>query len=224
MPPGPAKKNTKKKKKKAPASRPKANQGGPRRPAAQPTRQEKEAKALRNRLIAGAVLLVVAGAVVFAAVRPGGGPSVKDQLTSGPGGCTLDSRHDGDAANQGEHIPRPTFKVDPPAGGPHEPQAANPGFYEGAKAPPDGQLVHAMEHGFVVLWYRPDLAPEKLDQLEQLSDQFGRELIVAPRPSLDGEVAVTAWHRRLLCRELAPDKIAVFTREFKDRGPEKGFL
>ena len=170
------------------------------------------------------MLLVVAGAVVFFAARPGGGPSVEDQLTAGAGGCTFDTKRDGDAANQGDHIPNPTFRVDPPAGGPHEPQAANPGFYEGTRAPSDGQLVHAMEHGFVVLWYKPDLPPEKMDQLEQLSDQFGRELIVVPRPSLEGQVAVTAWHKRLLCGELVPDKVARFTEAFKDQGPEKGFL
>ena len=194
------------------------------RPAAQPSRREKEAKALRTRIIIGGVLLVLAGAVVFAAARPGGGPSVTEQLEAGAGSCDYDTEFDGTARNQGDHVANPTFEIDPPAGGPHTAQAANPGFYQPGDAPPDVQLVHAQEHGFVILWYRPDLPSEKMTQLEQLSDQFGRELLLVPRESLDGEVAVTAWHRRLLCGELVPEKVTLFARTYVDQGPEKGFL
>ena len=194
------------------------------RVSAQPSRQEKERRALRNRIVIGGLLLVLAGVVVFAAARPGSGPSVSDQLEAGAGGCAYDTEFDGDASNQGDHITSPTFEVDPPAGGPHLAAAANPGFYRGGEAPPDGQLVHAQEHGFVVLWYRPDLPAERMTQLEQLSDSLGRELLLVPRPSLDGEVAVTAWHKRLLCEELVPSKVTLFTRSYVDQGPEKGFL
>lgn len=197
---------------------------GAKRPAAQRTRREKEARALRNRLIFGALALVVAGGVIFLAARPDPARPVIEQLEAGAGGCDYDTKHDGTAPEQEEHIPNPVFKVDPPAGGAHEPQAANPGFYRPGKAPSDGKLVHANEHGFIVLWYRPDLPPDKVASLEELSDEFGRELIVAPRPSLKGEVAVTAWHKRLVCRELVPEKVALFTRSFKDQGREKGFL
>lgn len=193
------------------------------RPAAQRSRQEKEKRALRNRLIAGAVLLVVIGAVVFSAVSSGdGAASALGPLDEGAGNCTLDSK--ADRAGPETHIPKPTYKVDPPAGGSHEPSAAKPGFYRAANVPPDGQLVHALEHGFVVLWHRPDLPAEKIDQIEALSDRLGRELIVAPRESLTGEVAVTAWKKRLLCGELVPEKVAEFSRLYRDKGPEKGFL
>jgi len=218
----------------APNNRPKSG-GAKKRPpaktaaakkrvAAQPSRQEKEARALRNRIIIGGLVLVLAGVVVFMAARPGSGPSVPDQLEAGLGGCDYDTEFDGTARDQGDHVPNPTYKVDPPAGGPHLAQAANPGFYRDGDAPPDGQLVHAQEHGFVILWYRPDLPADKMTQLEQLSDQFGRELLLVPRESLEGEVAVTAWHRRLLCRELVPEKVSIFTRAYVDQGPEKGFL
>ena len=195
------------------------------RVAAQPTRREKEARALRNRILIGGILLVLLGVVVFAAVQDDGNADVVEQLEAGAGGCAYDTDYDGDASNQGDHVARPTYEVDPPAGGPHLAQAANPGFYRpGSQVPPDGQLVHAQEHGFVILWYRPDLPDEKITELERLSDQFGRELLLVPRESLDGEVAVTAWHRRLLCRELVPEKVALFARSFVDQGPEKGFL
>jgi hypothetical protein len=85
--------------------------------AAQPTRQEKEARALRNRIIIGGVLLVLAGAVVFAAARPGGGPSVSDQLETGAGACVYDTERDGTSREQSDHVDSPTYEVDPPAGG-----------------------------------------------------------------------------------------------------------
>ena len=192
--------------------------------AAQRAREQAEARALKRRLLVSAVLVVVAGVVVFFAARPESGPSVKDQLEAGAGSCRYDTEFDGTKANQGDHVPNPTYEVDPPAGGPHLASPAPPGFYRGDRVPPDGQLVHAMEHGFVVLWINPDLSDEKLDQVEQLSDQFGRELIVVERPGLAGEVAVTSWHKRLRCGELVSTKVASFTNEFKDEGPEKGFL
>jgi hypothetical protein len=185
--------------------------------AAQRARQQREARALRNRIITAGVLLVVAGAVVFFAARPDAGPSVPDQLKP----CRYDEKYDGPSR---DHVRNPTYEVDPPAGGAHFPTPANPGFYRGSDVPPDGELVHAMEHGFVVLWFRSGLPAEKMRQIEDLSDQFGRELIVAERPSLTDEVAVTAWHRRALCAQLDPSKVEIFTRAYKDRGPEKGFL
>jgi hypothetical protein len=199
----------------------------PPRKAAGATRKAKEARALRNRLIFGGLLIVLAGVVVFAAARPegGGGGSVDDQLQIGAGSCTTDRNSDPDAKTAAEnHVPNPTYEVDPPAGGPHLDRAANPGFYTESNLPKDGELVHAQEHGFVVLWYQPDRSNEKRRQLEQLSDNLGRELIVVPRASLPGEVAVTAWHHRMLCGELVPEKVALFTRSYVDQGPEKGFL
>ena len=114
--------------------------------------------------------------------------------------------------------------MNPPAGGAHLPTPANPGFYKGNDVPPDGALVHAEEHGFVILWFKSGLSAEKMQQISDLSDQFGRELIVVERPSLTDDVAVTAWHRRALCASLDPSKVEIFTRAYKDQGPEKGFL
>ena len=206
----------KKPKKKAPAKR--------QSPAAQRARQVQEAKALKRRLIISGVLVVLAGVIVFLAARPESGPSVPDQLETGLGSCRYDTEFDGTKGNQGDHVPSPTYEVEPPAGGPHLASPANPGFYTGDDVPGDGNLVHAMEHGFVVLWINPELSEARMGEVEALSDRFGRELIVVERPGLTGEVAVTSWHKRLRCGELVPAKVALFTDEFKDEGPEKGFL
>jgi hypothetical protein len=81
-----------------------------------------------------------------------------------------------------------------------------------------------MEHGFVVLWYKPDLPAEEMAKVERISDRHGRELIVVPRRSLGGPVAVTAWHVRFLCSAIDAVPVSDFIRAHVDRGPEKGFL
>jgi hypothetical protein len=195
----------------------------PAQPAASRSREARaarEARALRKRILTAGVLLVVAGVVVFFAVQSDRNPPIEPQLRP----CRVDGKFDGTDDNQGAHVRNPTYTVDPPAGGPHFPSPAEPGFYRGSRVPTDGELVHAMEHGFVVLWVRSGLPDDKMAKIEALSDQFGRELIVVERPSLTDEVAVTAWHKRMFCAELSPDRVGIFTREFKDRGPEKGFL
>ncbi|HUP84901.1 MAG TPA: DUF3105 domain-containing protein [Acidimicrobiales bacterium] len=212
--------------KSTPKRKPAGNRPQARRtaPAAQRSRREREARALRRRIVVSGVLLVLAGIVVFFAAKPDRGPSVSDQLQAGAGSCLLDSNFDGDKAAQFRHIPNPRYEVDPPAGGAHTDAAANPGNYRTKEAPSDGELVHAMQHGFVILWVKPGLSDAEQGEVDGLSNQFGRELIVVERPSLEGDVAVTAWHKRLLCRRLERAKVATFTNAFKDRGPEKGFL
>ncbi len=205
---------------------PRAAAGAKKRPTGSSSRRRNDTPRLRNRLLIGGLLIVLAGVVVFAAARPGNDTSIDDQLATGAGSCAVDREFDEMRPGQGIHVPKPTYEVDPPSGGSHLDTAAKPGFYrpKGDTIPPDGELVHAQEHGFVVLWYRPDVPAETMTQLERLSDTFGRELILVPRASLTGEVAVTAWHRRLLCGSLVPEKVALFTREHVNKGPEKGFL
>lgn len=203
-----------KQKKKAAASRPASRRG-----RAEEMRRRRERRSIRNRMIFAGVLLVLVGVVVFTAVTREG-RDVDAGIESAS--CRIDSEYDGSSR---DHISNPQFEVNPPAGGAHTPDAAQPSFYRDGRPPPsDGQLVHAMEHGFVVLWYKPDLSAADMQRVEALSDRFGRELIVVPRPSLGGPVAVTAWHKRLLCSAIDAEAIASFVQEYRDKGPEKGFL
>ena len=43
------------------------------------------------------------------------------------------------------------YNSDPPTSGPHYAQPAQAGFYD--EALPDEQLVHNLEHGYIVIWY-----------------------------------------------------------------------
>lgn len=148
----------------------------------------------------------------------GGGVPAPGATGDGEGHCAADQRFD-----PGEdHVPNPSYTVDPPAGGEHLPAAAPPGAYR--DAPPDGSVVHAMEHGYVVLWYRPDVDEEVQKIIVSLGEEFRRELLIVPRASLKVPVAMTAWRQRLLCEGPDEDQLAEFVRTHLDKGPETGFL
>ena len=107
-------------------------------------------------------------------------------------GCTVDSKTDSGQ----RHVSSVTYSVNPPAGGDHDPVPAPAGFYDTANAPADAHLVHSLEHGFVIVWYRPGgVAPATLDGLHDLAGKH-RWVLVVPRPSLPTALAATSWHRR----------------------------
>jgi hypothetical protein len=142
-------------------------------------------------------------------------------------GCRAD-----DLADPGRaHIPAASYAVDPPAGGDHDPLPASAGFYGATDVPADGHLVHALEHGFVIVWFRPAATPPAtLDGLHDLARR-DRWVLVAPRPSMAAALAATSWHRRLLCPDGAvamaagaEGPIESFAGAFRDQGPEKGFV
>ena len=80
----------------------------------------------------------------------------------------------------------PPYSSNPPTSGPHWPQPANWGVYEGTQ--PDEQLVHNLEHGGVWISYRQDKVNQ--DTINLLRD-FARRyqlIIVEPRPNNDAAI------------------------------------
>ncbi len=186
-------------------------------------RWEAERGARRRRSI-----LVRSGAIAVAVALVGG--IVAWQVTSRrdaqrtiaaftAGACNYDTRSDPGAVNQ--HAPNPTFRVDPPSGGVHPPTAAAAGVYRAEDAPPEGQVVHALEHGLVAIHYRPDLSPDRLRALEEIANDYSEDVLLLPRAELTLPVAAVAWHRRLLCDEFKPANIRRFVTAYKGNGPEK---
>lgn len=214
------------------AAKPGAAGGGGGQPAAKardkPTQAQRLAavhearrrQSKRRRLLAlGAV--VVAGAVVvgFVVADRRADARLIERLEAA--GCAYDTRADPTDPAPGNHVASPTYSVDPPAGGNHLVNAAGPAVYGPTDLPLDGRLVHAQEHGDVVLWHRPDLGADALNQLEAMFDRYQGDVLVVPRPSLTVPVAATAWERRLLCSQPDRDSLDLFVRSFRDKGPEK---
>jgi len=140
------------------------------------------------------------------------------------GSCRFDRQSDDDAGQGRNHVANPTYDIDPPAGGDHTSEAAGAGIYTSDRVPSDGQIVHALEHGFIVLWHRPDLDEQRLTQIRELAQEHPGEVLMVPRLSLETPVAATAWHVRLLCGDIEVDTLERFVTTFVDEGPEKGFV
>lgn len=86
--------------------------------------------------------------------------------------------------------------------------------------PADGSVVHALEHGSVVLWHRSgdDSARQRLGAL---ADRYPDDVLVVPREDLPASAVATAWHKPLLCGDPSDPALGTFIAEFRGDGPEK---
>lgn len=214
--------------------------------------QAAEAAERRRRLlgiVAGGVLAVAAVAAIVVAVVAGGGdsgdpkpgdgdtgptvPIPAQQVTAldeaaEAAGCTLRSFAPG--PNDRQHVEASVnYPHNPPVFGPHAPQAASDGNYVGQGAIEREALVHSMEHGRVIVWYRPNLPQRRISQLETLfaepitgKPEGYKQLLVAD-DAIPGPVAATAWGQQMVCREFTNatfDALRAFRARYVDKGPE----
>src|SRR5258708_6766248 len=124
------------------------------------------------------------------------------------------------------HVPdgtRVDYSTNPLTSGNHyvKPQPAGI-FYS---ALPDGNLVHSLEHGAVILWYKSDLSATESAQLKSIFDSVPvSKKIMTPRDSLDVPVALTSWGRLLKLQAIDENQIKTFMITNEDRAPEKAPL
>jgi len=103
-----------------------------------------------------------------------------------------------------------TYDQTPPDSGPHYPTPApfTKRFYTAAERPAVETLVHNLEHGYTVVWYRDSLPQKQKDQLDAISKTFASDaynpadkFIAAPWSDADGpgfpqgkNVVITRWY------------------------------
>jgi len=201
----------------------KARRGGSQSTRAQrieAARQARRRKSLVYRLVlAGAAALLVVLVATRVLSGRSQGNDTRQKLTAGS--CKVDTNADPTDPSPDNHVSDPTYRVDPPAGGNHLAQATRPAVYQEGQELPDGQIVHAMEHGYVVLWEGPGLADADRQALLDVAGRYERDVLVVPRPTSPVKVAATAWGNRLLCGNVEPDALDLFTRTYRNQGPEK---
>lgn len=123
-----------------------------------------------------------------------------------------------------------SYNSDPPTSGQHWAEPASAGFY--TKAPPDEQLVHNLEHGYVVIYYNcAGLTEQECKRLQDdvrgtmalagVTDLTGSpKTIAAPRPDMDARIAATSWGRLYTSPELDRDELLAFVQHFRNLAPE----
>ena len=182
-------------------------------------RERRQRKQLRNKLIWSAVGLAglaVLGFMIWNVVKPAAGEAVPVMGT--------------DHIEEGT-LPAGGYNSEPPTSGPHYANPLNAGFYSEAQAeaipdPPDGYLIHSLEHGYVIFWYNCQvLAEDDCEQLkadiQSVMDSFnGVELIAFPREGLEHPVVMTSWGRLQRFDEFDRGEARRFIRRNRNRAPE----
>jgi hypothetical protein len=189
-------------------------------------------------VIVGVVLLVAGGGgndEASAEVLPGGGEVPEQQTTDlneavKAAGCEIRSfrarsrDHSNDPAEQ---IP---YESNPPTSGKHFVEPAGDGAY--GDAPPDTALVHTLEHGRMIIWFKPSLPKDERANLKALFDDDSYQMVITPRRNMPYAVAASAWSsqpeplgtgRLLGCKrysEAVFDALRTFRDEYRSDGPE----
>jgi uncharacterized protein DUF3105 len=186
-------------------------------------------------VVVGVVLLSGGSGKASTKVYPDGG-EVPEQKTSDlaaaakAAGCKQTSER----ATSREHTASlddlVNYRTNPPTDGKHFAEPADDGAYD--VLPQDEQLVHNLEHGRVVVWFKPSLPKQARADLKAFFDEDTYQMVVGPRRDMPYEIAASAWNRdpapngtgRLLsCPKYSPavfDALRAFREANRSNGPE----
>jgi len=113
----------------------------------------------------------------------------------------------------------PEYNSNPPTSGWHYVGLAGPGIK--TKIVPDELILHSMEHGAVVVWYRDGLEKEDIDRITETFNSSSGKKIMIERIGLDVPVALTSWRHLLKLETIDLPTIKEFIETNNDRAPEK---
>jgi hypothetical protein len=113
-----------------------------------------------------------------------------------------------------------TYNSIPPTSGPHDPSPAPCGV--STEAIPNEVQVHDLEHGVIMVQYRPGLDQAQVQELASLGRSYSSHVLVAPYPGLSKPVAVTAWTKLMTLDSADTGKIRTFIDLYRQHGPEGG--
>lgn len=125
-----------------------------------------------------------------------------------------------------------TYTSNPPSSGPHYPDWAN--FKEFTRPVEDGYLVHAMEHGAVLLLYEcaddGGTCADMVAQLRAVRDAVATDplcdpgvrvrVILAPRAANDTAIAAAAWGHTYNADCVDPTSLGAFIKANYAKAPE----
>jgi uncharacterized protein DUF3105 len=185
-------------------------------------RRQRKAQ-LRKSLTIGFVALAVLGLVggIVAAKTASNNNKKKLALLAKEGGCEAIKTLSDEGST---HVTPPAtvnYKTNPPTSGNHYASTANTGIL--SPAPQDEYLVHNLEHGHVIFWYKPDLDPAIITALQNIVKKDPTRLILVPRSQMDAPLVLTSWAHSQSCpspTSRTPEVAQKFADERKAHGPE----
>jgi hypothetical protein len=198
-----------------------------------------EAAAKRKRLLqigGGVVVAAVVAAGVVLAVAGGESDTSKSvndaalKRAAAAAGCVYRSFPDeGQAHLASQTATFDDYKTNPPTSGTHRPPPAAPdGLYPPGNEPDPENWVHTLEHGRVVLMYKPGASPQTVAALQRLfaepvldSGKSYHMALMRNNTKMPFEGAAVAWRHYVACKDVGPEQIATM-RKFRDRFIDKG--
>ena len=146
-------------------------------------------------------------------------------------GCEL-SQNKASSRDHAADLSEPIeYEQNPPNSGKHFQVEAQDGAYE--RAPETKELVHSLEHGRIIIWFKRSLPEEQRANLKALYDEDTYQMLIAPNETdMPFEVAASAWGAdpmplgsgyTLGCpkyEEGVFDAIRAFKDEHRSKGPE----
>jgi hypothetical protein len=135
-------------------------------------------------------------------------------------GCTDVQTHPIEGNNHVDPGTDVAYDTTPPTSGDHYATPAAPGFY--TRRVPEEALVHNLEHGQIVIWYRSDAPDEVVGDIEQVTTQQEAATVAAPYPGLErpANLALSAWGASVSCEQVSQSVVDSFRARFQGRGPE----
>ncbi len=146
-------------------------------------------------------------------------------------GCTLQSFKGKSREHTDNVDEKIKYDSNPPTEGKHFAAPAEDGAYD--DPPKTSELVHTLEHGRVVIWFKKSAPEDTRADLKALFDDDSYQMVLTPGPSgMKYEVAASAWSRepvpngtgRLLgCTKFndeTMDALQAFRDEHRGNGPE----
>lgn len=179
----------------------------------------------RSRLAAAAGVAAIATALVAALLLTGGAANPDEKVRAAAEAAGAKLVHHDWSYGINDHVDgRVRYPTNPPTNGPHARTWARDGSYAGLTPPPTEQVVHAQEHGRVVIQYAPNLPKGQVAALERLFEEDSDHvLLLENRTSMPCPIAATAWGHAILCRDASAkslDALRAFRDAYRDKGPE----
>ena len=186
------------------------------------TREERaraHARTRRNRTLAAII-----GGVALAGILIPGIVLIVSHFGNGAVPIGIKVASEGSAS----HVPDGstlTYTHYPPSSGHHYPSPAPAGI--SATAIPEGNWVHSLEHGYVVILYKPTASGAPSDaQLRDIMATFPKEkhgsvkIVITPYDHMDSPITAVAWERQLSLDRFDRAQLLQFYNAYVDHGPE----
>lgn len=117
-----------------------------------------------------------------------------------------------------DHVTGATYDDATPTSGDHS--ASAPACGRTSEPLAADLAVHALEHGVVVVWHRPDLDDDARAAAGEVLREWDSHWILSPNPGIETPFVATAWNRLKAFDEPGPE-LREFVDTYRRRGPER---